>query len=62
MRDNQQLLKDIRAKIKSIVNRIPRHQQVESDYVKALFREQVGQFVFKKTHRRPMILPVIIEI
>src|SRR3989344_4689924 len=62
MRDNQQLLKDIRVKIKSIVNRIPRHQQVESDYVKALFREQVGQFVFKKTHRRPMILPVIIEI
>jgi len=62
MRDNQELLKEIRAKVKSIVNRIPRHQQVESDYVKALFRDQIGQFVFKKTHRRPMILPVIIEI
>lgn len=62
LRDNQQLLREIRAKIKSIVNRIPRHQQVESDYIKALFRDQIGQFVFKKTHRRPMILPVIIEV
>jgi len=62
LRDNQQLLREIRAKIKNIVNRIPRHQQVESDYIKALFRDQIGQFVFKKTHRRPMILPVIIEV
>ena len=62
LRDNQELLREIRAKIKSIINRIPRHQQVESDYVKALFRDQIGQFVFKKTHRRPMILPVIIEV
>ena len=62
LRDNQELLKDIRAKIKSIINRIPRHQQVESDYIKALFRDQIGQFVFKKTRRRPMILPVIIEV
>jgi len=62
LRDNQELLREMRTKIKGIVNRIPRHQQVESDYVKALFREQIGQFVFKKTHRRPMILPVIIEV
>jgi len=62
LRDNQQLLREIRAKIKGIVNRIPRHQQIESDYIKALFRDQIGQFVFKKTHRRPMILPVIIEV
>ena len=62
LRDNQQLLREIRAKIKNIVNRIPRNQQIESDYIKALFRDQVGQFVFKKTHRRPMILPVIIEV
>ena len=62
LRDNQELLRDMRAKIKNIVARIPRHQQVESDYVKALFREQIGQYVFTKTHRRPMVLPVIIEV
>lgn len=62
LRDNQDLLKDMRMKIKNIVNRIPRHQKVESDYIKALFRDQVGQFVYDKTQRRPMILPVIIEV
>ncbi|KKU11728.1 MAG: RNA-metabolising metallo-beta-lactamase [Parcubacteria group bacterium GW2011_GWB1_45_7] len=62
LRDNQEMLREMRTKIKSIINRIPRHQQAESDYIKALFRDQVGEFVFKKTHRRPMILPVIIEV
>jgi len=27
-----------------------------------LIRDQVGQYVYTKTKRRPMILPVIIEI
>lgn len=62
LRDNQELLKEIRSKIKSIINRIPRQQQLDSDYVKSLFRDQIGQFLFTKTHRRPMVLPVIIEI
>ncbi len=62
LRDNQELLKEIRIKIKGLIGRMPRHQQVDSDYVKSLFRDQVGQFIFRKTHRRPMILPVIIEV
>ena len=62
LRDNQELLKEIRLKIKGIVGRMPRQQQIDADYLKSLFRDQVGQFVFKKTRRRPMILPVIIEV
>ncbi len=61
LRENQEFLKEMRMKIKSIVNRIPSNKQVESDYIKALIRDQVGRLVFKKTHRRPMILPVVIK-
>jgi len=32
------------------------------DYVKGMIRNQIGQFLFNKTKRRPMVLPVIIEI
>lgn len=62
LKENQQLLDDIRNKIRNIVNRIPRHQPMDSDYLKTLFRDQVGQFIYSKTNRRPMILPVVIEI
>ena len=32
------------------------------DYIKRNIRDDVGQFLFQKTQRRPMILPVIIEV
>ena len=36
--------------------------EVEPDYLKTIIRDQIGQFLYTKTRRRPMILPVIIEI
>ena len=60
--DSQKLLDEVRQKIKSILSRIPRNQQIDPDYLKAVFRDQVGQLVYTKTFRRPMILPVVIEI
>ncbi|PIR98629.1 MAG: ribonuclease J [Candidatus Colwellbacteria bacterium CG10_big_fil_rev_8_21_14_0_10_41_28] len=62
LRENQDLLKDMRSRIRGIVNRIPRNKNIDTDYLKSLFRDQVGKFLYKKTHRRPMILPVIIEV
>jgi ribonuclease J len=62
LKENQKLLEDIRTKTRGIVSRIPRHQPMDGDYLKSLFRDQIGQFVYNKTNRRPMILPVIIEV
>ncbi|MFA4999235.1 MAG: ribonuclease J [Parcubacteria group bacterium] len=62
LKENQKILEDIRGKIKTILARIPKKGQIDSDYLKNLFRDQIGQFVYNKTYRRPMILPVIIEV
>jgi len=62
LKENQKILEDIRGKIKTILTQIPQKEQIDLDYLKTLFRDQVGQFVYNKTYRRPMILPVIIEI
>ncbi len=62
LKENQELLNDIRRKIRGIVGRIPRYQPLDADYIKSLIRDQIGQFLYTKTKRRPMILPVIIEI
>ncbi len=62
LKENQELLNEIRRKIRGIVGRVPRNQPLDADYVKTLIRDQIGQFLYTKTKRRPMILPVIIEI
>ena len=45
-----------------LTQRLPNYREIEPDYLKTLIRDQVGQFIYNKTRRRPMILPVIIEI
>jgi len=62
LRENKEFVEEMRKRIRSLVSRIPRHQQLESDYIKSLIRDQIGQFLYNKTKRRPMVLPVIIEV
>ena len=62
LKENKEFVEELRKKIKQIIARIPRTQQIESDYIKSLMRDQVGEFLYRKTKRRPMVLPVIIEV
>jgi ribonuclease J len=61
LKENQGVLEEIRKRIRGLLTRIPR-QEAETDYLKTMVRDQIGQFLYNKTHRRPMVLPVIIEI
>lgn len=62
LKENQTLLDEIRRKVRGIIGRMPHYQPLDADYLKALIRDQIGQYLFTKTKRRPMILPVIIEV
>ncbi len=62
LRENKELVEEVRKRIRGIMGRIPRHQQIEPDYAKSLIRDQISQFLYNKTKRRPMVLPVIIEV
>ncbi len=62
LKENKGLIEDMRKRVKLAIQKIPRIQSVETEYIKTLLREQLGQFIFNKTKRRPMILPVIIEV
>lgn len=62
LKESKELVEELRKRIRGIINRIPRHQHIEPDYLKALMRDQIGQFLYNKTRRRPMVLPVIIEV
>ena len=62
LKENQELIDEMRKRIRGLTERLPSGGEVEPDYLKTLIRDQVGQFLYNKTRRRPMILPVIIEI
>ena len=62
LKENQELIDEMRKRVRGIMERLPNYREIEPDYVKTLIRDQVGQFLYNQTRRRPMILPVLIEI
>ncbi len=63
LKEHQELLEEIRRKIRGVVGRVPTDKSgVETDYLKTLIRDQIGQLMYNKTKRRPMVLPVVIEV
>jgi len=63
LRESKELLNQTRKKIKEIIKHAvtPEHTTNWS-YVKDNIRDKIGQFLYTKTQRRPMVLPVIIEV
>jgi ribonuclease J len=62
LKENQDVMEEVRKRVRNIVGRLPNFREIEPDFVKTLIRDQIGQFIYNRTRRRPMILPVIIEI
>ncbi|MBU2635207.1 ribonuclease J [Patescibacteria group bacterium] len=63
LRESKDLLAQTRRKVISIVNKTTGSDQaVNWTHVKDEIRNKIGQFLFSKTERRPIILPVVIEV
>ena len=63
LRESKQLLQETRKKVIEIVEKSTGSGgAVNWSYVKDNVRNRIGDFLYTKTERRPMILPVIIEI
>ncbi len=63
LRESKELLAQTRKKVINIVNRAAGSGgAVNWVYVKDELRNKIGQFLFSKTQRRPIILPVVIEV
>ncbi|OGZ78554.1 MAG: hypothetical protein A2528_02695 [Candidatus Staskawiczbacteria bacterium RIFOXYD2_FULL_37_9] len=63
LRESKDLLSQTRRKVIEIVNKTAGHGgAVNWTYVKDEIRNKIGDFLATKTSRRPMILPVVIEV
>lgn len=61
MRISKELLEATRRKVKQIVAKTAQ-KPLNWAYVKNNLRDKIGQFLFSKTKRRPMVIPVVIEV
>lgn len=63
LRESKELLAQTRKKVVEIVNRAAGSGgAVNWSYIKDEIRNKIGQFLYTKTQRRPIILPVVIEV
>jgi ribonuclease J len=63
LKESKELLRETRKRIIGIVNKSTGGPgAVNWVYVKDEIRNKIGNFLFQKTQRRPMVLPVIIEV
>ena len=63
LRESKDLLSQTRRKVIDIINHSTGGGRVVNlSYVKDEIRNKVGNFLYSKTQRRPMVLPVVIEV
>ncbi|MFH1610310.1 MAG: ribonuclease J [Patescibacteria group bacterium] len=61
LKENKELINQARNKIRKIVEE-RNTKEVDADFLKNKIRNDIGQFLFSKTGKRPMVLPVVIEV
>lgn len=62
MKENRDLIEKTRTKVKKIVKDKNPMTAADDDYIKNKIRNDIGQFLFNSTKRRPMVLPVVIKV
>jgi ribonuclease J len=63
LKESQDLLNQTRLLVKKTVeDSIGNMHPINFDYVKNNVRDRIGKFLYQQTKKRPMILPVILEV
>ena len=59
VRENEELLKTLKELVKIEINEL---EEKEWSTVKAIVKNKLPKYIFNKTKRDPMILPIIVEV
>lgn len=62
VRENHEMIEEIKRRVKNVMLKVPETPNADMDFIKSAVREQVSQFLWTKTKRRPMLLPIVIEL
>jgi ribonuclease J len=63
MKNNDELIREVKHEVRKMVESGSK-EKLEPNwaYLRQAIRDDIGEYLFQKTERRPMILPVIIEV
>ncbi len=62
LKENKELIEDLRHRVRKLVVDSDPLSWTDTNYIRNKIRDYVGQFLFTKTEKRPMVLPVVIEV
>lgn len=62
LKENKKLIEMTRTKVRKILKDDNPLTAPDDSYLKEKIRSEIGKFLFQKTEKRPMVLPVIIEV
>ena len=62
MRDSEALLESARERVFAALSSLDKHGGSDWSFIKDKIKHTLGEFLYEKTHRRPMILPVVMEV
>ncbi len=62
IKDNQQLMRDSIELIKKTINNNFEHKKFDWTEIKQDVRNDLEKFLYRKTNRRPVVLPVVMEV
>jgi len=63
IKESKEFLREINVLVREIIQKtVSKDHTTNWVYVKDNLRDKIGEFIFKKTERRPMILPFIVEM
>ncbi len=60
--DSDAMLSDARDRITKVMARTSKEGVTDHNVIKKALRDSLGQFIWERTRRRPMIIPVVMEV
>lgn len=62
MKGSEDLLKEVKHEVRKVVETKGKGSQPNWAFIRSEVRDQIGEFLYQRTERRPMVLPVVIEV
>lgn len=62
VRESEELIDEAKEKIRAVLRECEQDKTTEWATIKSYVRETAGKFFYERTRRRPMILPIIMEV